>query len=460
MSRRIFLYFTLIRGYNRLKLYHGSAATEVPMKQQGKGKLYYSMLAISVLPILLYGISIIVFSTYSFSSTINKEVASGLEDAANLCISLFDTAYPGDYQLVETQVGDQTAYSLYKGAYNITKDNTTLDKIKSATDMDVTLFYQDTRILTTITNWNNQRIIGTGAPEIVIADVLEKNQACFYDNVIINGTSYFAYYTPLINSDGTVVGMLFIGKPTDNVQQMIHHSIFPIVAVGFLALIIASIVSFLYAKNFLSALQKLKNFFKNVSTGNLNAQLDAEILKREDELSQIGRSALHMQRSLRNLIELDSLTELNNRRSGDKKLQETYSSAQAQNTPFTIVIADIDYFKSINDTYGHQNGDIVLHSIAQILKQHMQGKGYAIRWGGEEFLLVYENSSLEQTVTHLEQLQAEIRNITHLLDNDELHVTMTFGAACAPEKNIHLLIQAADTKLYEGKSNGRDCIVS
>lgn len=430
------------------------------MNKHKRGKIYYSMQAMSILPLLLFGILIIYFSTYTFSNTLTKEVATGLEDAAHLCTALFDAAYPGDYQLMESKSGSHTAYSLYKGDTNITRDHHLVDQIKSSTGMDVTLFYQDTRILTTITNWSNQRIIGTGAPDIVIDEVLSQNIAKFYDNVIINGQTYFAYYTPLTNSDGNVIGMLFIGKPAETVLQMVNNSIYPIIWVGIIALILAALISFIYAKNFVSALQKLKSFFGKVATGNLNVELDQMVLKREDELSEIGRAALSMQSSLRNLVELDTLTELYNRRSGNKKIQATYSSCKENSKPFSLVIADIDHFKSINDTYGHHNGDIVLSNIAGLLKRHMKGKGYAIRWGGEEFLLIFENSNLEQTLEYLNRLQADLQNTPHHFEDAETFVTMTFGVACDTEMNVVQLLQSADEKLYIGKNRGRNCIIS
>ncbi|MBQ7775935.1 MAG: diguanylate cyclase [Lachnospiraceae bacterium] len=430
------------------------------MNNNTKGKIYYSMQAISLLPLLLYGVLIILFSTYAFSNAMNKEVAIGLEDAASLCTALFDAAYPGDYQLVEETVGGQTAYSLYKGNHNITTDHVTLDNIKATTSMDVTLFYQDTRILTTLTNWNNQRLIGTAAPDIVIQDVLQQNEAHFYDNVIINGGSYFAYYAPLTNSDGSVIGMIFVGKPVETVNKMVNTAVYPIIFVGIITLIIAGFISFTYAKNFLGSLQKLKLFFKEVSTGNLNAGLDKSVLQRDDELSVIGYAALSMQSSLRKLIELDTLTELYNRRSGDKKLQATYTQAQTDNTSFCLIIGDIDHFKSINDTYGHQNGDIVLQNVAGLLREHCRDKGYAIRWGGEEFLLVFENCSSDQALIYLEELRGKLVQTAHRFEEEEIYVTMTFGVACDNNMNVKQLLQTADEKLYEGKNKGRNCIIS
>ncbi len=430
------------------------------MKKKRSATLYYSMQAISVLPLLIYGLIIIAFNSYAFSKSMNQEITASLEDSAELCIALLDTAHPGDYTLKEFDVAGQTAYSLYKGEADITSDYTLLDNIKESTGMDATLFYQDTRILTTIRNWDNQRIVGSTAPTNVIQDVLKTNQEKFYDNVIINGQPYFALYHPLTNEDGSIVGMLFIGKPTATVQKMRNSSIYPIIIVSVVALAIASIVSYTYSKRFLNALLKLKKFFRKVSTGDLNAKLDASILNRSDELSEIGEAVVTMQNSLRDLIELDTLTKLYNRRSGNKKLTQTHTKSKDSNTPFCIVLADIDYFKSINDTYGHHNGDIVLQNVAALLMKHTKDRGYAIRWGGEEFLLVFEKSTLLETLAYLKQLQNELHEYAHIFEDNQMHVTMTFGVASDINMDIHTLITTADAKLYQGKSSGRDCIIS
>ncbi len=430
------------------------------MHKQNKGKVYYSMQAISILPLLLFGLIIIFSSTFFFSRAIHKEVATEMEISAELCISILDSVYPGDYSLKEDTINGKTAYSLYKGNTDITTEYSLVDNIKSKTDMDVTIFYMDTRILTTIRNWDGVRLVGTGAPEAIISEVLAPGAPQFYDKVIINQTPYFAYYTPLTNSDGSVVGMLFIGKPTESVNKMIQSSVLPIIAIGVVSLIVTAWFSFRYAKQIVSTLQKLKDFFAKVSSGNLDATPDASILKREDEFTAIGQAALTMQRSLKTLIERDALTDLYNRRSCDKMLRETISKSRKNEKPFCAILADIDHFKSINDTYGHESGDIVLQNVARILKTHVHKQGYVGRWGGEEFLIIYEHCTLEQAKEKLGSLQTILRETTHKFDNAEVHVTLTFGAVCDSSLEPHELIKKADENLYMGKANGRDCIVS
>ncbi|MBP3351295.1 MAG: diguanylate cyclase [Lachnospiraceae bacterium] len=429
------------------------------MSNSQKGKIYYTMQAISLLPILLLGLLILAFGTVSFTKSMTQEVFNHLDTSGHLLISLIDSKYPGDYILKEQQIGNQTIYSLYKGNQEITGQHHIVDHFKEDTAMDVTLFYKDTRILTTITNWENQRIIGTSAPEHIMEEVQVNNEVRFYNNALINGEKYFACYHPLTNADGTVVGMLFVGKPIEEIKNRIDGSLNPIIVVGLISLVIASIISYSYAKRFVNTLHRLKNFLKKTSTGNLNVKIDSKILNRNDEFSEIAHAALSMQKSLRNIVELDGLTNLLNRRTGEQKLRNTYLSSGDSDLPFTIVMADIDYFKSINDTYGHHNGDVVLKNIAGLLKEYTSHKGYAIRWGGEEFMLVFENHSMEETRPYLEQLQAEIREFVHTIEETEICVTMTFGVACDATLEIEELIELADDKLYEGKSAGRNCII-
>lgn len=407
-----------------------------------------------MIPLLVYGIVVIIFSSATFRKSMQQQVYEELKNVASLVDTLLDTAYPGDYALM----GDK-ALSLYKGGVNITSDYSLIDGIHERTGMDVTLFYQDTRILTTIKNWEGERIIGTQAPDQVLLDVLTEGKSCFYDNVIIRGTTYFGYYAPLRNDDGQITGILFVGKPAAEVRSQVNKALSPIVIVGVLALVFVGLFSIYYAGTFLKALYGLRTFFSQVSTGNLSEELDPAVLKRGDELSELGRSALSMQRSLRNLIERDSLTELYNRRSGGHRLTSSMEKARLENKPFTLVIGDIDFFKKVNDTYGHQCGDLVLKSVAGILRKHMKGRGYAIRWGGEEFLLVYENSRLEEAYEALSAMLDEIRSTGVQSGENQIYITMTFGMVCDSSKELKDLLRDADDRLYYGKNNGRNQIV-
>ena len=199
-------------------------------------------------------------------------------------------------------------------------------------------------------------------------------------------------------------------------------------------------------------------FLAEISKGNLSAELDSSVLDRRDELGEIGRSVLHMRRSLSTMIEQDELTKLYNRRFGERMLLQVISQSAQNNTPFCVAMGDIDSFKNVNDTYSHECGDVVLRTLSSCLQRHMKGKGFAARFGGEEFLLVYENRKLPSARADLEQLLQEIRDMECTFEGHTIRITMTFGLIAGGSGDMPHLLREADTLLYRGKANGRNRI--
>lgn len=424
------------------------------MPAKYKGKIPIILQALSIIPLLFLGIILMLLASHQFTSAMYEQVEEELQNVAQNVNTLFELVYPGDYKLT-----GENAYELYKGEHHITSDYSLIDRVKEDTGLDITLFYQDTRILTTIYSSSDTRIIGSGAPSVVINDVLNKGEAHFYTKTIINGSDYFSYYMPLYNSDGSIVGMLFVGKPSQKVDESIQHSIYPLIVADILVMLIISAGISAYTKNFSATLLKIHGFLSDVSTGNLSARLDSSVLNRNDELGDIGRSALSMQRSLRHMVEQDTLTELFNRRSADRKLHQILEKASKQKLPFSLAIGDIDFFKQVNDTYGHECGDIVLKQVADILRGHMNSLGFAARWGGEEFLLIFDHMNVHEAHESLKELLENIRNLEVAYNGETIHVTMTFGMADGDTTNIKQLLKTADNRLYQGKAGGRNQIV-
>lgn len=420
-----------------------------------KGHLYRSMQAISIIPLLILGLIITIFCYQTVETAMHSEVQAELKNITSAVILTYDMLYPGDYQLVGTN-----SYDLLKGDFVITSDYSIIDRLQAETQIDITVFYQDTRILTTLRDSDNVRIVGTGVNKRVVKDVLLTGQPHFYTNTLIDDVSYFAYYTPLRNSDGSIVGMVYAGKPRAQVNAAVKQAVLPIIVISLCGMVIVSLITYVYTHKLIASLQKIRSFLSKVSTGNLWEELDAEVLQRKDELSEMGYSALYMQRSLRNLVEQDTLTELNNRRFADKRLKQTQMQANIHGTHFVVMIGDIDLFKSINDTYGHECGDLVLKRVSSVLKKNMVGKGFVARWGGEEFLFLYDNADIETAYVEVEKLLNDIRNMSVNYDDQNIKITMTFGMAeGGVNSNIKELLQEADSKLYKGKHEGRNQIV-
>ena len=128
--------------------------------------------------------------------------------------------------------------------------------------------------------------------------------------------------------------------------------------------------------------------------------------------------------------------------------------------PFSICIGDIDFFKKVNDTYGHECGDEVLKEVAYNIKKAMLGAGYLSRWGGEEFLLIFDRVDFDKACEVLSELLNNIRDIEINYKGITVKVTMTFGIVEGNTKeDLHTQIKKADDKLYEGKISGRNKII-
>jgi diguanylate cyclase (GGDEF)-like protein len=162
---------------------------------------------------------------------------------------------------------------------------------------------------------------------------------------------------------------------------------------------------------------------------------------------------------LKELSNTDPLTHLNNRRYLTKALNSELLRAERTGDCLSLIIVDIDHFKKINDTYGHQNGDKVLTTIADVTQAHLRCYDIAARYGGEEFVLVLPGTSLAGGTEVAERLRAEVEAISFAPPLDKLSVTISLGVALFPSPltdDMESLIRQADEALYRAKQQGRN----
>ena len=160
----------------------------------------------------------------------------------------------------------------------------------------------------------------------------------------------------------------------------------------------------------------------------------------------------------------DPLTELGNRRSFHQSVDKIIESHFKKGKNFSIVLADIDNFRHINNNYGHNYGDYILKIIASIFTDLVRGQDIVTRWGGEEFLLLFPETDKIGAVRVIERIREKIKEEGKFLSN----VTLTYGIAECNHENIGevrktnsivKLVNEADEKMYQGKRNGKDQIV-
>jgi diguanylate cyclase (GGDEF)-like protein/PAS domain S-box-containing protein len=178
----------------------------------------------------------------------------------------------------------------------------------------------------------------------------------------------------------------------------------------------------------------------------------------QGQLIEIGL----LQSKLREQAIRDPLTDIFNRRYLDETLEREISRAARENYPVCVIMVDIDHFKQVNDTYGHEAGDLVLKAIARTLSEHSRRGDFACRYGGEEFLVVLPNISLETACERAQDLRTSLTLLRVPYEYHSLSVTISMGVACFPEngQTRHALLRAADQAMYAAKEAGRDHILS
>ena len=186
---------------------------------------------------------------------------------------------------------------------------------------------------------------------------------------------------------------------------------------------------------------------KPFQTDELLARMKAAL-----RIVELQKKLVESNRQLEELSLTDGLTALRNRRAFDEHLGATFRQARRYERPLSLAIVDVDHFKSVNDTRGHQAGDAVLRGMAEILGRVSRGADFVARIGGEEFAIVLPETGLFEALQFAEKIRAAVAT-------SDLDVTASVGVASIPHTQIETtdeLLRAADEALYRAKQRGRN----
>jgi len=155
----------------------------------------------------------------------------------------------------------------------------------------------------------------------------------------------------------------------------------------------------------------------------------------------------------------DGLTGISNRPNMEQSLLNEFGRSMRYNSPLSIVLLDVDHFKDVNDSYGHQKGDEILVTFASILKKFCRANDIAARYGGEEFLMILPQSNAQGAFKIAERVREEIMKMSFVGNDSKFSVTTSCGVAELNRdymKNTDQLINVADNAMYEAKNSGRN----
>jgi len=241
-----------------------------------------------------------------------------------------------------------------------------------------------------------------------------------------------------------------------NLVQLKDRVIAAMLIVGWVSIWIMLIIAYKIS----SPIRKLSKITKDIIE--FNYSTDMEIPPSNDEIGELAENFENMRQKIKSLVTEDPLTQVHNRRFMMHIFGLAVLKANRNNTQLCCIMMDIDHFKKINDTYGHQGGDVVLMAVGKTLKEISRDYDTPARYGGEEFLFLLPETGLSDAVSIAERIREAIKQLAIAYDNKEVHCTMSLGVAEFVHDRVDTtdkIIHNADIALYQAKENGRDQVV-
>ncbi len=250
-------------------------------KQKKKKKFRFDVKSIILtttsLPMLMVCIVVTYFASLTIREGLEDKVLEGLKGITTSTSIALNEVDAGDYRF--------DGKELFKGSFNLTKNVELLDEIASRNESVLTLFYGDVRCLTTIVDEKGQRTIGTKADTEVAAQVLNMGQDYLAEEIFISDVKYSGYYIPLCNNDGTVVGMLFAGRPYEDVEHFTSSRCNFIVIVAFAMYVICAAASVVITRRtVLVPIEKISGVAVKMAEGDIEQTLEKT---RDDEFGDL-----------------------------------------------------------------------------------------------------------------------------------------------------------------------------
>ncbi len=265
------------------------------MKSKKNGHLVGHIITIAIIGFAIYAIVMSVASVIMINDAYHKTSLEELQVACSHLSSEFEGRYAGDYHME----GDD----LYKGDTKISGDYSVIDNLKSRTNVDYTIFYGKTRMITTITKaGTSERVIGTDASDAVIETVLKGGEGYSSTKVDIQGSNYYVFYIPMVDSKGDVVGMYFAGRPSADIDKAVFGKVAILVVVSIVVMVAIIILGIILSIKYSAIMKQIADNVASLADGDLRVGVAPALKARNDELGIIAVSVDDLSGRLREVI--------------------------------------------------------------------------------------------------------------------------------------------------------------
>lgn len=244
-------------------------------------KLQYKMLILAIIPVLVMGIVAILISNTVVKNKLLDDAKQKLKATSNAVLAAYDQN-AGDYFVNAN--GD-----VWKGAYNVSLSTPFIDDIAAKTGIEVTFFYNDTRLVTSLKDADGKRILGSTAGDFLVKNVLQDGNEVFTNRVLVDGTFYFGYYVPVHqNNSDEIIGMVFAGMPVKEIYASLNLITMIFTVAILVILVIAVIGCLLVSREIAKSIRNSMDVVKQISEGNLNVEIEQSMLDRKDEAGALS----------------------------------------------------------------------------------------------------------------------------------------------------------------------------
>lgn len=258
-------------------------------------KLKYKMAAMALLPVLAMCIVALFINQYVIKDKIHEDAKTELRSTAESVLAAYEQN-TGDYFI-------NSAGDLWKGSYNISMSQPFLDNLAAKTGIDITFFYQDSRLVTSLIDASGQRITGSKAGEFLVKNVLQDGNDVFTNRVQVDDTMYYGYYIPVYqNNSSEIIGMIFAGVPASTVDKS-SDTIALIFIVSILIIMLVTLVICLLAvRSISSGINDSVSVVNELAKGNLTVEPKEGKTLRTDEVGVLSAGTLALHKSLKSII--------------------------------------------------------------------------------------------------------------------------------------------------------------
>mgnify|MGYP003275970615 CR=1 FL=1 len=260
-----------------------------------KRGLIHEMLFIILLPLVLLTVGVIFVSVSTLENNMIIGIEDGLRGTASTLKGTYEQMYKGDME-------KNADGFILKGGSIISDRYDLVDYVKESTGNDAAIYFGDSCIVTSIKDKDDKRLIGSTLDRKVVDQVINKGKNYFDKKIVLNGTEYYGYFIPIVNSDGSVAGAAFTGKLRNEAVRSIKCAVGEIVAFAIVIILIVAVAGSILAYLVVRAIHSVCDSVEELAKGNLTVEINQKLCKRRDEIGEIAECTVELRDSLQYII--------------------------------------------------------------------------------------------------------------------------------------------------------------